>query len=391
MPWREVGPMDQKLLFIADHLRGGRSHSELCASYCISRKTGYKWLERYSRYELDGLAERSRRPKQSPLATPYPIRQAIIELRGKGRVPLGAKKIRALLEQRFPEWTPPSKTTIYNILNAEGLIDKRKRRHRVSRHLHPLAAANEANELWSVDYKGQCQLSNGDWCYPLTVMDHHSRYLLGCHGVTGTCTADARAHFTGLFRKYGLPQRIRSDNGSPFASRAVGGLSGLSIWWIRLGIVPERIEPGKPQQNGRHERMHRTLKQAAMNPVAASLNAQQRRFDAFRQAYNRERPHEALGQTPPASHYHASPRPYPRRLPEVEYPGYFEVKPVSTSGVVYAHNGQVYVSNLLVGERVGMEEVDDGVWDIYFGPVRLGGFSLRDKKGGKTPYWTIKV
>lgn len=270
-------------------------------------------------------------------------------------------------------------------------MEQRKKRSRVSPYSQPFAPVNETNEVWSVDYKGQFKLGNGQWCYPLTVMDHYSRYLLACDGSSGTGTKEARTHFTKLFRKYGLPRRIRSDNGVPFASRATAGLSSLSIWWIRLGVLPERIEPGKPQQNGCHERMHRTLKRATVKPMAASFATQQRRFNQFISEYNQVRPHEALGQTTPASHYHASPREYPKKLPIIEYPDYFVVKPVCSSGVIYVHNGQVYVSHLLTGESVGMEEVDDGVWDIYFGPIRLGGFDLRENKGGKTPYWTLKV
>lgn len=391
MPWQEMKPMDQKILFIADHLRGLYSHTKLCERYGISRKTGYKWLERYQQFELEGLEERSRRPHQSPLSTPYPIRKAIIELRTRSRVALGAKKIRALLAQRFPSQPLPSKSTIYNILNAEGLVHKQKRRGRVSPYPQPFAPVDEPNEVWSADYKGQFKLGSGQWCYPLTVMDHHSRYLLGCQGVTGTASVVARKQFARLFKQYGLPRRIRTDNGVPFASRATGGLSALSIWWIRLGIVPERIEPGKPQQNGRHERMHRTLKLATTRPAAASFAAQQRHFDAFRQEYNHERPHEALGQIPPAKYYQPSAREYPKTLPQPEYPEYFVVRQVRSSGVVYANAGQVYVSHLLTGEQVGLEEVEDGVWDIYFGPIRLGSYNLRDQKGGRTPYWTLKV
>lgn len=391
MPWNEVRPMDEKILFIADHLRGIDNHSELCRRYGISRKTGYKWLSRYRENALAGLKEQSRRPHESPLAIPYPIREAIVELRRESRVTLGAKKIQALLLRRFPEQSLPSKSTIYNILNAEGLVEPRQRRRRISRYPHGLAAAQQANDVWSADYKGQFQLGSQQWCYPLTVMDYHSRYLLGCHGTGGTDGKEARKIFVSLFREYGLPRRIRTDNGPPFASHAVGGLSALSVWWIRLGIHPERIEPGKPQQNGRHERMHRTLKQATLFPASASLAAQQRRFDMFRHEYNHDRPHEALRQTPPAAHYHTSPRAYPNKLPEMNYPDWFVVKRVRHSGIVYAHNGQVYVSNLLKGELVGMEEVGDGIWDVYFGPVRLGGYNIRDVKGSKTPYWTIKV
>jgi len=383
--------MDQKILFIADHLRGLYSHGSLCSHYGISRKTGYKWLARYQRHALDGLEERSRRPHHSPLSTPYPVRKAIIELRRKSAVPLGAKKIRALLARRFPDQALPSKSTIYNILNAEGLVEPSRKRSRISPYPQPFAPVNEANELWSSDYKGQFRLGNGHWCYPLTVMDHHSRYLLCCQGVSGTSTQEARLQFTRLFRAYGLPRRIRADNGVPFASRAAGGLSSLSIWWIRLGIWPERIEPGRPQQNGRHERMHRTLKRATARPAASTLAAQQRRFTCFQEEYNQQRPHEALGQTTPASHYEASPRTYPEKLSALEYPGYFVVKQVSSSGALYAFNGQVYVSHLLAGEQVGMEEVDDGIWSIHFGPLHLGDINLREKQGGKTPYWTLNM
>jgi transposase InsO family protein len=319
------------------------------------------------------------------------MRKAIIELRQKSRDPLGAKKVAVRLAQQFPGETLPSKATIYNVLRREGLTEPRKKRQRVSPYPQPFSPVHEANTLWSIDFKGQFRLGNGEWCYPLTVMDHHSRYLLACRGGTGTDAAQAQRHLIHLFREYGLPERIGSDNGVPFATRGTGGLSSLSIWWIRLGIVPERIKPGKPQQNGRHERMHRTLKAATARPAAASFRAQQRRFDEFRQTYKHERPHEGLEQTPLASHYSTSPRTYPEKLPEPRYPGYFEAKPVSSNGVVYFQNGQVYVSHLLTGELVGLEEVGDGIWDIYFGPVRLGGFDLRDKKGGKTPYWTIKV
>jgi transposase InsO family protein len=384
--------MDEKLLFLADFLRGHYpSFSHLCQAYGISRKTGYKWVKRYENQGIDGLGEQSRRPHQSPLMTPYPIRKAIIEIRTRGRMKPGAKKILPKLAERFPDEILPSRTTIYNILGEEGLIESNKKRKRVPRYAQPFAPVREPNEVWSTDFKGQMKLANGKWCYPLTIMDHDSRYLLDCHGLSGTTFKDTKQRFIRLFKEYGLPNRIRSDNGVPFASRTVGGLSSLSVWWIRLGIMPERIEPGKPQQNGRHERMHRTLKKATARPPATSMAAQQRRFDEFQAEYNEERPHESLNQGTPASRYTASPRPYPETLPEMQYPDYFEVRTIRSSGVVYSHNGQIYVSHLLKGEQVGLEEIDDGVWDIYFGPIRLGGFDIRDQKGGATPYWTIKV
>ena len=391
MPWKTMTPMDQKILFIADYLRGGHTITGLCQHYGISRKTGYKWIHRYARKGIDGLEEQSRRPEHSPQQTPYAMRKAIVELRQKHRGILGPKKLRILLARRFPHEIIPSNTTIYHILKAEGLICPKRRRQQVPRYPQPFGPVRHPNDLWSTDFKGQFKLNNGQWCYPLTIMDHHSRYLLGCQGLKGTGFTATQRVFVRLFREYGLPQRIRSDNGVPFASRAVGGLSRLSIWWIRLGIHPERIEPGKPQQNGRHERMHRTLKQMTARPPAGSFKNQQSRFDQFGHHYNEERPHEGLKQQPPSTWYTASHREYPEKLPELVYPDYFEIRPVQGSGVVYFNNGQVYICHLLHQQLVGLEEVDDGVWDVYFGPMRLGGFDLREAKHGAVPYWTLKV
>jgi len=393
MPWRDVKPMEERLLFIADYLRGaGGSFSELCRRYQISRKTGYKWLQRYQVQGLDGMTDHSRRPLSHPQATPYAIRQAIIELRTASRIQPGPKKIQASLSARFPNLEPPSLTTIYNVLNRAGLIEKRRKRRRVTPYRDPFRSVTAPNHLWSVDFKGQFKLGNGKWCYPLTVMDHHSRFLLACCGLDSTATETAKHCFEQVFREFGLPLRIRSDNGVPFASKAAGGLSALSIWWIKLGIHPERIQPGRPQQNGQHERMHRTLKQALTGrPVSTSMLDQQRQLDEFCEAYNRQRPHEALEQATPASRYSASNRAYPETLQEMHYPDYFDVLKVTRTGVVYWGGGQVYVSHLLRGEYIGMEQVADGVWDLYFGPVRLGGFDQRKVGGGNISYWTIRV
>lgn len=391
MPWSELKPMDQKLLFIADYLRQTASFVELCQTYGISCKTGYKWVHRYEQLGLDGLNERSRRPHASPTQVPYAIQQAIIELRQSHKLTPGAKKIQALLRQRFPNEVLPSKTTIYNVLKRADLIKPRGRTRRISPYPQPFAPVKQVNDLWSVDFKGQFKLGNGQWCYPLTIMDHTSRYLLGCEGLNSTATADTQRTFIRVFKTYGLPQRIRSDNGIPFATRASGGLSKLAVWWIRLGILPERIEPGKPQQNGRHERMHRTLKQAVTRPPAASMKSQQRRFSVFCDEYNHQRPHEALDQQTPASVYTASSREYPSRLPELEYPDYYDIKTVSHNGVVYWRNKLVYVSHLLTGENVGMDEIAEGIWVVYFGPIKLGQFDERDVQTGKRDYLTIKV
>lgn len=391
MPWKEIRPMDEKILFIADHLRAPGNFSQLCERYGISRKTGYKWVERYQAEGIEGLEERSRKPHAMAGEIPYAIRKAVIDLRRQGRDPLGPKKIQALLSQHFPDQPVPSKTSIYNVLKREGMLEPKRRKRRVQPSHHRLATASAPNELWSADYKGQFKMGNGRWCYPLTVMDHASRYLLGCQGLDGTRFVETRAVFERLFREYGLPERMRTDNGVPFATTATGGLSQLSVWWIRLGILPERIEPGQPQQNGRHERMHRTLKLAVTHPPAANQSAQQVQFDRFRMHYNEERPHEGLGQRCPHSCYSHSTRPYPERLPELEYPGYFHCQKVSANGIAYWTGKRIYIGYLLAGERVGLEEVGDGIWAVYFGPVRLGLFDERQTKGRLNDYLTLKV
>lgn len=391
MPWKEVNPMEQKVLFIADWLRKSYTFSELCNRYGISRKTGYKWISRFDQSNLDSLNEASRRPSRSPLQTPYPIRQAILELRHRGRMILGPKKIQVLLRQRFPSERPPSKTTIYNILHAEGLIEPRRRRRRVAPFPQPFSKVEDANDVWSADYKGQFRMGNHRWCYPLTIMDHHSRYLLCCQALESTRFVEAQQAFIRLFQEYGLPKRIRTDNGVPFASTTVAGLSRLAIWWITLGILPERIEPGKPQQNGRHERMHRTLKQAATKPPAKDVTEQQLHFDQFVQQYNDERPHEALKQQTPASHYQPSLRVYKDKPEELSYPDYFETRAVHTNGTISCRKHMIYVGEVLKGHRVGLCEVDEGIWDVYFGPVHLGRYHEKDAQMKSVAYLTLKV
>lgn len=391
MPWNEVKPMDQKLLFIADCLRNAAHHSELCRRYGISRKTGYKWLARYQNLGSEGLVEQSRRPHDHPLKTPYAVRREIIELRTGHRDPPGPKKIRTLLGLAHPDWHHPSETTIYTILVQEGLIRPRKPRRRVAPGQRPFSPVQQPNDVWSADFKGQFKTRDGAWCYPLTVMDHQSRYLLACQNQLGTRFEPTKAVFEALFREHGLPWRIRTDNGVPFASTSPGGLSRLSIWWIRLGIFPERIDRGKPQQNGRHERMHRTLKSAATIPPAATPEHQQRAFDAFCVEYNQERPHEALGQQFPADLYGPSPRPMPDELPELDYPGHVQVKLVHHNGVIHHLGHRVYIAGLLKGEHVGIEETADGLWDVCFGPVRLGSFDMRNSKRARNDYLKLQV
>ena len=371
MPWRKTAPMDQRTQFIADHLRETQTITELCDRYGVSRKTGYKWIDRYLRLGPAGLEERSRRPHRAPNQTAHEIVAAILEARQRHPV-WGGKKLRALLQRRHPRWTLPGRSTVCDILRRHGLVPTRRQRRRIGHPGKPTTIMGAPNAVWCADYKGQFKTGDGRYCYPLTVTDGFSRYLLGCQGLGSTAVAEAQPVFTRLFKEYGLPLRIRTDNGVPFATTTLARLSKLSAWWVRLGILPEFIEPGRPDQNGRHERMHRTLKAATTRPAAGSLGAQQRRFNAFREEFNHERPHEALDQQTPATCYHPSPRPMPDRLPPLEYPDRFEVRYVSANGGIRWNRRWVNVSTVCVGEYVGLEEIDDGIWNVYFGPLRLG-------------------
>jgi transposase InsO family protein len=363
--------MDQRTQFIADHLRETQTITELCDRYGVSRKTGYKWIDRYLRLGPAGLEERSRRPHRAPNQTADEIVAAILEARQRHPV-WGGKKLRALLQRRHPRWTLPGRSTVCDILRRHGLVPTRRQRRRIGHPGKPTTIMGAPNAVWCADYKGQFKTGDGRYCYPLTVTDGFSRYLLGCQGLGSTAVAEAQPVFTRLFKEYGLPLRIRTDNGVPFATTTLARLSKLSAWWVRLGILPEFIEPGRPDQNGRHERMHRTLKVATTRPAAGSLGAQQRRFNAFREEFNHERPHEALDQQTPATCYHPSPRPMPDRLPPLEYPDRFEVRYVSANGGIRWNRRWVNVSTVCVGEYVGLEEIDDGIWNVYFGPLRLG-------------------
>jgi putative transposase len=371
MPWRKTAPMDQRTQFIADHLRETQTITELCDRYGVSRKTGYKWIDRYLRLGPAGLEEHARRPHRAPNQTAEEIVAAILEARQR-HPGWGGKKLRALLQRRHPRWTLPGRSTVCDILRRHGLVPTRRSRRRIGHPGKPTTIMGAPNAVWCADYKGQFKTGDGRYCYPLTVTDGFSRYLLGCQGLGSTTGAEAQPVFTRLFKEYGLPLRIRTDNGVPFATTTLARLSKLSAWWVRLGILPEFIEPGRPDQNGRHERMHRTLKAATTRPAAGSLGAQPRRFNTFREEFNHVRPHEALEQQTPAACYHPSPRPMPDRLPPLEYPDRFEVRYVSANGGIRWNHRWVNVSTVCVGQYVGLEEIDDGIWNVYFGPLHLG-------------------
>jgi len=371
MPWRQTSTMDQRTQFIADYLRDVLSVAELCELYGISRKTGYKWIDRYIHLGPAGLEEGSRRPLHSPNVTAPEIVEAILESRHR-HPSWGAKKLLALLHKRYPRWILPGRSTVCSILSRNGLVPKKPRRRHIGHPGKPTSQILRPNDVWCADFKGQFKTGDGVYCYPLTVTDGYSRYLLCCQALHSTAVAGAKPVFTRLFREYGLPQRIRTDNGVPFATTTLARLSTLSAWWVRLGVLPELIEPGKPQQNGRHERMHRTLKAEATRPPAASLGAQQRKFNLFREEFNHERPHEALDQETPASIYEPSRREMPNKLPPLEYPDRFEVRYVSANGGIRWNKNWVNVSVVCAGEYVGLEEIDDGIWNVYFGPLKLG-------------------
>lgn len=371
MPWRKTSPMDQRTQFIADYLREMLSITELCQLYGVSRKTAYKWIDRYLRLGPGGLETRSRRPRHSPNETAPEIVAAFLEARRR-HPSWGGKKLLTIVHKRHPRWDLPGRSTVCDILSRHGMVPKKRQRRRIGHPGRPTSLILAPNDVWSADFKGQFKTGDGMYCYPLTVTDGFSRYLLGCQGLYSTAVAGAKPVFTRLFRKYGLPTRIRTDNGVPFATNTLARLSALSAWWVRLGVLPELIEPGKPQQNGRHERMHRTLKAEATRPAAGSLPAQQRRFNHFRTEYNDERPHEALDQQTPASVYERSPRTMPTTLPPLQYPDRFEVRYVSANGGIRWNCDWVNVSIVCAGEYVGLEEIDDGIWTVYFGPLKLG-------------------
>jgi putative transposase len=371
MPWRQTSPMDQKMQFIADYLRQTLSIIELCELYGVSRKTGYKWIARYLKHGPLGLEERSRQPHSSPHQTPRPVVDAFIALR-RHHPAWGAKKLLSILQKRHPSWPLPARSTVCEILRRNGLVPKKRHRRHIGHPGKPTSQILAPNDVWSADFKGHFKTGDGLYCYPLTVADGYSRLLLGCQALSSTRVQEAKPVFTRLFKECGLPKRIRTDNGVPFATNTLARLSQLSAWWVRLGILPEFIEPGKPQQNGRHERMHRTLKAETTRPPAATRRAQQRTFDRFRHEFNCERPHEALDMHTPASRYEVSPREMPTKLPPLEYPDRFEVRYVSGNGGIRWNHQWVNVSHTCVGEYVGLEEIDDGVWNVYFGPLKLG-------------------
>jgi putative transposase len=379
MPWRQRLPMDERVQFMGDYQRELLTVTGLCDRYGVSRKTGYKWIARYAADGVAGLAARSSRPTRSPQTTAAPVAAAIVALR-KRHPSWGGKKIVALLSEREPTWTLPAVSTANDILHRAGLVPSTRRRRPVGHSGYVATPVTAPNRVWTADFKGQFRTTDAQLCYPLTVCDAWSRYLVRCFALRSPTTCATLTVFRRAFAEYGLPDRIRTDNGEPFAAASLGRLSRLSVSWIRLGIYPELIEPASPYQNGAHERMHRTLKAETTRPPAPTLGAQQQRFARFRRRYNHERPHEALGQRPPARLYQPSTRSLPRRVAPLVYPGHYELRRVSAPGVMSWHSKPIVISTVLIGETIGLEPVDDGEWDLHFGPIRLGRFDERTRR-----------
>ena len=360
MPWQETCTMEERMKFMCAYLEGAVAMAELCRQYGVSRKTGYKWLERYRVDGLLGLQARSRAPHGRPQAMAEELAAMIVAVR-KGHETWGPRKVRAHLIARYPA-----------LFDRESLTVPRVLRRRVPPQTSPLAHAWAPNAVWTIDFKGYFRTTDGARCDPLTMQDADSRYLLRCRQLAALNGAAVWRQIELCFRAFGLPERMRSDNGAPFASRAAGGLSWLSVRLIKAGVVPERIAPGKPQQNGRHERLHLTLKQDTASPPAASLAAQQRRFDRFQRIYNTERPHEALDDRTPASCYRRATRSYRGRLESPAYGDDRLVRRVRTSGEIKWHGRLIFISQVLAGEPVGLCEHDTDHWRIDYGPIELG-------------------
>jgi transposase InsO family protein len=371
--------MKERTRFVTGAERGLYSMVELCARYGISRKTGYKWLERYTEHGPTGLADRSRAPEHCPHRMAPSVEQAIVEAR-RQHPSWGARKLLAWLRRRQPTLELPAASTAGELLHRRGLVKSRRRRTVWKHPGAPGLVTQAANDLWTADFKGHFRTQDGEYCYPLTIADQHTRYLLACHALGSIRTQGARPIFERLFREAGLPTAIQTDNGAPFCSTGIHGLCALNVWWIRLGIQHRRIQPRHPEQNGAHERMHRTLKAETTRPPATNQRGQQLKFEGFRYRYNYERPHEALGQEPPASRWHPSRREYPSRLAPPEYPGHHLVRLVSNAGTLRFKARQLFLSQALKQHFVGLEETADGIWSIYFYDVLLGKLDERRRR-----------
>lgn len=377
MPWRQVTPMDERRTMMAGLRCGLFSVTEASRNWGVSRKSIYKWLKRYEADGTAGLEDRSRAPHACPHRTPQEVVEAIEDVR-RAHPTWGPRKILEYMRRhQLYLGDLPAPSTAGDILKRAGLVPKRRRRRQPLAAPPLSVAAAAVNDLWCADFKGEFMTGDGKWCYPFTVTDQHSRFILVCRALPSTAHEAVRAVLEALFREVGLPHAIRTDNGCPFGSASTFGLSRLVVWLMKLGIQHDPIQPGKPQQNGSHERMHRTLKSETARPPAASAAAQQARFDTFRWVYNHIRPHEGIGMRTPADIWTPSPRPMPATLPEPEYAGHMHVRRVRANGEIRFRGESLFLSEVLADEHVALEEVDDGIWSIVLYRTELGRFDER--------------
>lgn len=380
MPWAETDPVREREKFILDYRTGLWTMTELCERHGISPKSGYKWRRRFESGGYPALKDRSRAPKTCPHRMSERIRARLLEV--KGRYPTwGARKVVHFLMLEEPRRTWPAESTVNELFLREGLVRETRRRRKHKHPGRPYVEAERPNDVWSTDFKGEFRTQDGRYCYPLTIADLHSRYVLDCRALLSTKTDPVKAAFEKLFRKVGLPRVILSDNGAPFcASQALHGLSRLNAWWISLGIEHVRTQPAKPQQNGVHERMHRTLKAEATKPPGKNAAGQQQKFNAFLRTYNEQRPHEGINNVRPADLWTTSEREYPTTIPAPEYPQHCEVRRISPNGSFRFKRDQLHLAAGLRGYDVGLEEAEDGIWNIYFYRTLIGRLDERSKR-----------
>ena len=371
MPWEERRPMDLRKAMIVDLLENDYQIAELSRKYKISRKTVYKWIKRYALAGEEGLNERSRAPKYHPNQVGDEVRELIVTMRIKHRG-WGPKKIRQRMSMDHPELRVPAKSTIGKILKQQGLIGPKKRKLRTPPYLAPLSESLAPNDVWTADFKGQFRTADGKLCYPLTIVDDCSRYILLCRSLEHPTHDEVRKWFERVFCTYGMPKAIRTDNGPPFASHSLGGLSRLAVWFIQLGIKAERIQIGHPEQNGRHERMHRSLKEATAKPPKTNMLLQQQAFDSFVEEYNQERPHEALNMLTPAAIYEPSSIPFPSIPIKFTYPADGIIRSVRSNGEIRWNKGKLFISENLYHERILLMPTDDRTFEIWFRSILIG-------------------
>lgn len=371
MPWNQTDPVNERLKFVAAAQRGDKTITELCVSFGISRKTGYKILKRYDEDGADGLRDRSSAPGRHPNRTPADVEASILRIR-KAHPTWGSKKILVLLAREWVDEDLPARSTVDAILKRAGVVVSRRKRIRRRPHAPPVVEADHSNAVWSIDYKGWFKVGDGTRCDPLTVNDVYSRMSLECRALVSPKLETVQRRLQLLFESHGLPDCMLSDNGPPFGSRGLGGLTRLGVWLLRLGIQPIFIEPGRPDQNGRHERFHETLKAETASPPRASIRAQQAAFDRFRSHYNEERPHEALAMKTPSDLYGGSLRSMPVELPDHEYTEDYLSRRVRRDGSIKWQKGYVFIGEAIAGEMVGIKSVDEINWYVYLGPMRLG-------------------